>query len=61
MATQNQALVSGALQELKLEFVEGGAPGSPPRMKVTKATVEYVKSLEGKTLVVDGDGNVTAE
>ena len=61
MATQNQALVSAALQQLKLERVPdpSGGLGGPQKLKVTKDTVEYVKSLEGKTFVVDSSGEVT--
>lgn len=58
MATQNQALVSGVLQGLKLEVVPGGIPGGPVELKVTQATVDHVKSLLGKVLVVDGKGEV---
>ncbi len=34
-------------------------PGAPQKVKVTKATVEKIKSLEGKTFEVNADGEVT--
>jgi hypothetical protein len=57
-ATQEQSVASMALQELKLEF-QAGTPGDEQELKVTAATVAFVKSKEGKTAVVDGSGNVT--
>lgn len=59
MATQSQALVSSALQELKLVPVESGMTGGDQTLKVTDETVAFVKGLSGKSVVVDGDGIVT--
>lgn len=58
--TVNQALVTGALSELKFEHVPQNPPvmGGPQQYTVTDETIKYVTSLEGKTLVVDGDGSV---
>ena len=60
MATQVQASVAGALQQLKFESANepGDPPGGPHKLKVTAETVEKVKSLEGKTITVDSGGNV---
>lgn len=56
MATQLQATVSSALQELKLKADEGGMPGSPVTLSVTEETLEY---LRGKKITVDSDGKLT--
>lgn len=63
MATQNQALVSGALQQFKLEVVSDptGKVGGPQKLKVTKETIDYLTSVVGKTFVVDGAGDVNPE
>ncbi len=60
MATQIQAAVTGALEETAGFENEGASmPGAPVKLKVTKETVEKIKSLEGKTFEVDGSGQVT--
>ena len=60
MATPVQSTVAEALQSLKFESA-GGMPGGPHEHKVTTETVEYIKSLEGKSVVVDSDGRVTVK
>ena len=62
MATQIQATVSGALQELGFE-ADDGMPGAPQRLKATAATAARVQELVDNdgAVVVDGDGNLTFE
>jgi hypothetical protein len=64
MATQIQAAVSSALQEVfKLQDVqpETNPPviGGPQTLRITHETAHAVKHLEGKTVTIDGDGTVT--
>lgn len=63
MATQNQALVTGILGELKFEHVPSNPPvmGGPQKFKITDETIEHLSSLKGKTLVVGSSGEVTQE
>lgn len=63
MATQNQALVTGVLGELKFEHVPNNPPvmGGPQKYTVTDATIEHITKLKGKTLVVESGGEVTQE
>lgn len=60
LITQDEALVSGALRELKFESVpaKAGLVGAPPRLKVTKQTIEFLEKLakEGKLVEVQGNG-----
>jgi hypothetical protein len=59
---QDAALVSGALAELKFESVpdKSGLVGAPPKMRVTKDTVKYLKGLlkDGKVIEVQSNGAV---
>lgn len=61
MATQVQSAVSSALQELKLEWQDApdGIVGGPQELKVTAETIEFLKSVEGESLVVESDGTIT--
>jgi hypothetical protein len=61
--SQFEALVTGALQALKFEAPSSssGRIGGPQKWKVTPATVAYIKSLEGKTVTVGSDGQITAD
>jgi hypothetical protein len=59
MATQIQAAISGALQDLGFEDASGGPPGSPEKLKIAKATVDKIKSLEGNAVMVNADGTVS--
>ncbi len=60
--SQDAALVSGALTELKFESVpaESGLIGAPPKLRVSKATIQYLETLlkEGKTIEVQNNGAV---
>jgi hypothetical protein len=62
LITQDEALVAGALSELKFESVPGNPKliGAPPQLKVTKATIEYLQKLqkEGKIIEVQGNGEL---
>ena len=62
LITQNEALVSAALNHLKLESqpTKGGLVGAPPRFKVTKQTLEHLEKLmkEGKAIEVQGNGEL---
>jgi hypothetical protein len=63
VATQNQALVTGVLGELKFEPVPQNPPvmGGPQKFTVTDETIKHITSLKGKTLVVGSGGEVTQE
>jgi hypothetical protein len=60
--TEDAALVSGALAELKFEKAPAasGVIGGPVRMRVTKDTLKYLESLlkDGKTIEVQNNGAV---
>ncbi len=59
MATQDQATVSSALDELRLERQESSPPGmtgGEPKFMVTAQTLVF---LRGKTVTVSSDGSVT--
>jgi hypothetical protein len=60
--SQDAALVSGALTTLKFESVPGKPDliGAPPRLKITKATIEFLQKLakDGATIEVQNDGAV---
>ncbi len=62
LITQDEALVSGALTELKFEAVPGkpGLVGAPPKFRITKQTIEYLEKLErqGKHIEVQGNGAI---
>ena len=53
--------MTAVLSEMKFESVPANPPvmGGPQKFKVTAETVDHVKSLEGKTLVVNSDGTLT--
>jgi hypothetical protein len=63
LATQVQAAVSSALQELKFDAGKGGMPGAPAKLKITKATLDNLKKLmdDGKQISIDADGKITIE
>ena len=60
--TQDEALVSGALTELKFELQppKAGLIGAPPRLKITAKTIEHLQKLmkEGKVIEIQGNGAV---
>jgi len=60
LISQDAALVSGALTELKFEMAPGppGLVGAPPKLKVTKQTIEFLQKLqkEGKVVEVQNNG-----
>jgi hypothetical protein len=60
--TQDEALVSGALTELKFELqpTKGGLVGAPPRLKVGKQTIDHLQKLmkEGRVIEVQGNGQL---
>jgi hypothetical protein len=62
LITQNEALVSAALNHLKFESQpnKGGLVGAPPRFKVTKQTLEHLEKLmkDGKTIEVQASGEL---
>jgi len=57
LITENQAIVSGALDGLKFEFdpPPSGVVGAPPVFQATKKTLQY---LEGKKFQIQGDGTI---
>lgn len=57
MATRDQALVSGAISELKLELIEENPQilGGPMKYRVTKETLKF---LTDKTVTVEPDGSL---
>jgi hypothetical protein len=62
LITQDEALVSGVLAELKFESVppKTGLVGAPPKFRVTKQTLAYLDKLskEGKVIEVQVNGSV---
>ncbi len=58
--TQSEAIVSGALTELKFEPLPGkpGLVGAPPKFKATKETIGYLDKLvkEGKIIEIQANG-----
>jgi hypothetical protein len=60
--TQDEALVSAALKELKFESqpAERGLIGAPPRFKITKKTLDHLQALmkDGKVIEIEGNGAV---
>lgn len=62
LITQDEALVSGALTSLKFESVPGkpGLVGAPPKLKVTKQTIDYLEKLrkDGKIIEVQNNGAI---
>ena len=59
---RDAALVSGALETLKFEPLPGKPDliGAPPKMQVTKKTIEHLQKLmkEGRSIQVDNDGAI---
>jgi hypothetical protein len=58
-ATQNQALVVDALQELGLEPDQYGTIGGPQILNVTPDTIKTIQGL--RSVTVESDGSVTLE
>jgi hypothetical protein len=62
LITQDEALVSSVLAELKFESVPNktGLLGAPPKFKVTKQTLTYLEKLskEGKEVEIQGNGSL---
>jgi len=62
LITQDAALVSGALRDLKFETVEkpSGVIGGPVHLKVTKKTLAHLEKLmnEGQTIEVGNSGAI---
>jgi beta-lactamase class A len=62
LITQDEALVSAALGELKFEAVPGkpGIVGAPPKFKVAKQTIQHLDKLhkEGAIIEVQGNGAI---
>lgn len=62
LITQDEALVSAALKELKFESVAGkpGVVGAPPKFKVAKHTIDHLEKLlkEGKIVEVQANGSL---
>jgi len=54
-ATQQQALVGGAIESLKLKPVKSDRIGGPQKYTVTKETLEFLKD---KVVIVNGEGDV---
>jgi hypothetical protein len=57
LITQDQAIVSGIVEELKFEFEAPprGIVGAPPVFKASKATLKF---LEGKRFQIENDGSI---
>jgi hypothetical protein len=62
LITQNEALVSAALKELRFESqpTKGGVVGAPPRFRVTKQTIEHLDKLmkDGKAIEIQANGEL---
>jgi hypothetical protein len=62
LITQDEALVSGVLAELKFESVPNktGLIGAPPKFKITKQTLTYLEKLskEGNLVEIQGNGSL---
>ena len=62
LITQDEALVSGVLAELKFESVPNktGLIGAPPKFKITKQTLAFLEKLskEGKVVEIQGNGSL---
>jgi hypothetical protein len=62
LITQDEALVSSVLAELKFESVPNktGLIGAPPKFKITKQTLAYLEKLskEGKVVEIQGNGSL---
>jgi hypothetical protein len=59
LITQDEALVSGALNELKFESVPGkpGVVGAPPKFKVAKQTIQHLEKLQKDGAIIEVQGN----
>lgn len=62
MPTEVQAIVSAAIEQLKLE-TQPSIPGSPLKHKLTDQTMVFLQRLadEGKLVVVDHEGAITID
>jgi hypothetical protein len=58
MASLIQSEICSILDKLKFELDGGTHPGAPMTVKVTKETIDFIKSLEGKALEVGADGKI---
>jgi hypothetical protein len=62
LITQDEALVSGVLAELKFESVPNKTKllGAPPKYKVTKQTLEFLEKLakDGQVIEIQGNGSL---
>ena len=62
LISQHQAIVEGALTELKLKQLPGppGIVGGPAQFKVTKETIAYLQKLQkqGKVIEARPDGSI---
>jgi hypothetical protein len=62
LITQNEALVSAALNQLKFESQpsKAGLVGAPPRFKVTKQTLEHLEKLmkDGRSIEIQASGEL---
>ena len=65
LATQDQALVAGAVAKLGFEGVPGkpGFVGGPQKFKVTEKTIKHLQALmkEGSYIVVGSGGEISVE
>jgi hypothetical protein len=65
LATQIQAAVMGALEELKFEIVPNADKkvGGPVKMKLTRETIRHLQGLldQGKVIIVDPQGQITIQ
>ena len=62
LITQDEALVSSVLAELKFESVPNKTKllGAPPKFKISKQTLAYLEKLskEGQIVEVQGNGSL---
>jgi hypothetical protein len=60
--SETQAIVQSGLADLKFESVKqpGGLIGAPSHFKVTKQTIEHLRTLmkAGKQITVEADGKI---
>jgi hypothetical protein len=59
LITQDEALVAGALTSLKFESVPGkpGLVGAPPKLKITKQTIDYLEKLRKDERIIEVQNN----
>ncbi len=62
LITQDEALVSSVLAELKFESVPNTTKllGAPPKFKITKQTLAFLEKLskEGQIVEIQGNGSL---